>query len=104
MKNILVRFITFVGSTGAVLFALGLWAIPAQAQVIFSNFDANQDLAGSGNDWCVSGTTTVLCGPATLREIAQLAPNPAGTVPLGSIALALGCNSGTNGVIVSLAQ
>ena len=105
----LIRHLRRGGWTGVLWLALALCAVPGRAQVIFSNFvpDApSAGLVGPTSLWCISGTTTTDCGPATLREIAQFftVNSSLGAVLLGSISLPLGCNSGTNGVIISLAQ
>jgi hypothetical protein len=93
------------GSTAAgLLIVLAVWAAPGNAQSIWYTFGPSQTLAGSVDVWCISGPNNPNCGPATLSEVAGRFTFSGQPQSLGSIGLPLGCNTGTNGVIVSLAQ
>src|ERR1035438_10372715 len=95
-------------SSNSVMFAIrllfcGIWlcllAGDSIGQTVYNNFGSNGSF--SANGWCVTGASTLNCGPAVTRYIA--APfTPTVTVNLSSIALALTYSSGTNGAVINL--
>jgi hypothetical protein len=90
-------FATGKSSLAAVL--LVVCAGAATGQTIYSDFGSNNSFSGSG--WCVSGPNNSDCTSNHTRWIA--APFFVGaTAKLGSIAIALGNISGTNGATISL--
>jgi hypothetical protein len=62
---------------------------------------AEHTFSTNGEGWCVSGPSTLNCGPALTRWIAAPFVPKTSTV-LSSIDLALSYNSGTNGALISL--
>lgn len=66
----------------------------------FSDFGPGMSYSNTVG-WCVSGATTLNCGPATVRWVASPF-TPSGNFVLTQVDLPLVYNSGTNGAIVEL--
>ena len=84
-----------------IFWALALAGVAGAQTTIYSDFGPGNSFTTTGAGWCVSGATTLNCGPAVVREIA-VPFTSAQTLNLDHIDMALSHNSGTNSVQISL--